>query len=116
MWTRNNDLRHTGRASLDVKDSVGTGRSRAHDRCRGNRTRTGRDADPRCTAALDRDTGAVERHVQILRARSGGRRPTQARAARLRDLQVVLRIQRERVPNDDATPRAERQPLDMNIL
>ena len=93
------------------------GRARAHDGRGGDRVRTGRDAQ--CASApraLQRDPRAVDRHVQIVGARPGRRRPAKPRAARLPDLQVVLRVERERVADDDAAARAERQAVDVRVL
>ena len=71
-----------------------------------------------CAASttLHRDPRAVQRDVEIFGAWSGRWWTTKACAACLADLQVVLRVERECVADDDAAACAERKALDVRIL
>ena len=70
------------------------------------------------TAPLHRDANAVKRDVQIVRARAARRRRSaQPRAATgLSHLNVVLGVEWERVPHDDAAAGSDRHPLELRVL
>ena len=109
------------------------------DAGRARRRRGRRRPRPRVRVRDDqrgRDRVRSRRHLQARRAaslqrrracRRGSRRdrrravrppaaPPRRAAAGLPDLQVVLGVERERVANDDAAARAERQPVDVRVL
>ena len=112
----NDHLRDAGRARLDVIDAVCGAGMTADDRRSADRMRTGSDSHPRRATSLKCDSDAIDRHVKIVGARAGCRRPSEPCAARLCDLQLVLRIERKRVPHEDAAPGAQGQAVHVVIL
>ena len=78
--------------------------------------RTGRHLQSRRAASLQRHANAIDRDVESSGADRAAGGPPEAAAAGLPDLQVVLRVERERVPDDDATAGAERKAIEVRIL
>ena len=112
------DLRDARRARLDVEDAVGAGRRAA--RRRGAAAMVCGPAGTRSRVA-PRPCSVDARAVDAPRTdrRRAGPPPAGRRAApppACADLQVVLGVERERVPDDDAAARAERQALDVRVL
>jgi hypothetical protein len=89
---------------------------RSHDHGGGDRVRTRGNLHARRPSTLQRHSSAVEGDVQIVDARAGPARDAELCDTTLRDLQVVLGIERERVAHDDAAARAERKAFEVHVL
>ena len=118
--TGDRHLRDAGRARLDVIDAVGAGDARTHRPIAaaivcgpaGNvqARRTAPCSVTRAPSSVDiTDRRAADRRRAARAAQSARRRAWP-------DLQVVLGVEREGVPDDEAAARAERQAVDVRVL
>ena len=113
---RDRDLRDARRSRVHVVDAVGAAAVAPHQRRGRDRAGARGDAQARRAASLQRHARAVDGDIQIVDARARARRPAEARPARLAHLDVVLGVEREGVPDDDAAARAQRQAVDVGVL
>jgi hypothetical protein len=113
----NGNLTDAGSARRDVEDPVRAGCPIARNDRSHQGVRPGGDANARSHRVPASRSEPVERNVRTVAATASRWRPAQPCATTsLPHLKVVLGVEWERVPHDDAAAGSDRHPLELRVL